>query len=375
MNEKEVGELRRRFRSEKTSITHILGCYVNDRREIVAEFDQSLGLMTEDEQERFLALLRKTLSGGLGKNLVDLPFETQEVMSGEAHRRLMTLRNTKLQDQEAVHSFYEAVSQALAMETSYLILIAHDAYDVPWHSKDGERQDDASAEVYSYLVCSICPVKQTKPALSYDFKENAFRDRALDWLVSAPDLGFLFPAFDNRSANIYSALLYTRSAEENHPEWIEAVFHSEAPMPAAAQKENFRYLLGESLGENCSMAVVQAVQDHLCDLMVQHKESHEREPLVVSGKTVERVLNHCGVPEEKVTAFHTQFRETFGEDAELPPGNLVEPQKFELHTPDVTIQVNPERTELVQTRTIDGIRYLLIRADDSVELNGVPVSL
>ena len=374
MNEKEVGELRRRFKHDKTSITHILGCYVNDRREIVSEFDQSLALMTEDEQDRFLALLRKALSGSIGKNLVDLPFATTEVVSGEAHKRLMNLRNSKLQDAEQIRAFYDLVAQSLPMETGYLILIAHDAYDVPWHSKDGDRQDDNSSEVYNYLICSICPVKQTKPALSYDFKENEFRDRVLDWLVSAPEVGFLFPAFDDRSANIYSTLLYTRSVENNYPELIEALFHSEAPMPAAAQKENFRYLLGESLGEACSIEVVQAVKEHFTDLVEQHKEAKEREPLVVTGKTVERVLSHCGVPEEKVEAFREQFSETFGEDAELPPTNLVEMKKFELHTPDVTIQVNPERPELVQTRTIDGIRYLLIRADDSVELNGVQIS-
>lgn len=196
----------------------------------------------------------------------------------------------------------------------------------------------------------------------------------MDWLVSAPELGFLFPAFDDRSANIYSALLYTRSAETNHPELIERIFHSEAPMPAAAQKDNFRYLLGESLGEACSIDVVQAVQDHFTDLIEQHKEAKERDPLTITGKTVERVLNHCGVPTEKVEAFHNQFNETFGEDTELHPRNLMETKKYELHTPDVTIQVNPERPDLVQTRTIDGIRYLLIRADDSVELNGVQIS-
>ena len=36
MNEKEVGELRRRLRPEKNSITHIRGCYVNEMGESVA---------------------------------------------------------------------------------------------------------------------------------------------------------------------------------------------------------------------------------------------------------------------------------------------------------------------------------------------------
>ena len=80
MNEKEVGELRRRLRPEKNSITHIRGCYVNEMGESVAQFDQSLALMTQEETETLLALLRRTLSGTLGKNLLDLSFETRQVV-------------------------------------------------------------------------------------------------------------------------------------------------------------------------------------------------------------------------------------------------------------------------------------------------------
>ena len=238
MNEKEVGELRRRLRPEKNSITHIRGCYVNEMGESVAQFDQSLALMTQEETETLLALLRRTLSGTLGKNLLDLSFETRQVVEGEEHRRLMRLRDTALKDEEAVEEFFQLVRQSLTLEGNYLILLVYDRYDVPYRAKDGERQEDAAAEVYSYLLCSICPVKQTKPALSYHVRENEFHNRRADWLVSPPELGFLFPAFDDRSTNLYNALYYTRDSGENHPELVEAVFRREAPMPAAAQKSS-----------------------------------------------------------------------------------------------------------------------------------------
>ena len=225
MNEKEVGELRRRFRSEKTAITHIHGCYVDERREIISEFDQSLAMMNEDEQDRFLTLLRKTLSGTIGRNLVDLSFETQEVVSGEAHRRLMALRDCKLQDEALRRSFYETVSQSLSLDTGYLILLACDAYDVPHRGRDDLALEDASEEVYTYILCSICPVKQAKPGLSYDRQENAFRGRVLDWLVGAPELGFLFPAFTGRSTDLYAALYYTRNVALCQEALIQALFH------------------------------------------------------------------------------------------------------------------------------------------------------
>ena len=123
MNEKEVGELRRRLRPEKNSITHIRGCYVNEMGESVAQFDQSLALMTQEETETLLALLRRTLSGTLGKNLLDLSFETRQVVEGEEHRRLMRLRDTALKDEEAVEEFFQLVRQSLTLEGNYLILL------------------------------------------------------------------------------------------------------------------------------------------------------------------------------------------------------------------------------------------------------------
>ena len=49
MNEREVAELRRRFKADKSNITHVCGCYVNENKEVISEFDQSLGMMTEEE--------------------------------------------------------------------------------------------------------------------------------------------------------------------------------------------------------------------------------------------------------------------------------------------------------------------------------------
>ena len=74
MNERELGELRRRLRPDRIRSTRIRGCYVNERREIISEFDQSLALMSESEAEKLLSLLRKCLSGGIGKNLSELTF-------------------------------------------------------------------------------------------------------------------------------------------------------------------------------------------------------------------------------------------------------------------------------------------------------------
>lgn len=270
MNEKEIAEIRRCFRSDKSNITHIRGCYVSEKGEILSQLDQPLSLMSQEETDELLAILRRTLSGVPGKNLLDIPFSTEQVAGSEEHALLMALRDSALKNDEAVQAFFQKVIQSLTLEGQYLILLVHDTYDVPYRSKDGDKQYEASSEVFSYVLCSICPVKITKPALSYYMYENAFHTCKTDWLVAPPALGFLFPAFDDRSTNLYSTLYYTRDTAEIHEEFVKTLFRQEPPMPAAVQKETFQSLLGDTLADDCSYEVVQAVHDQLYTAIEEH---------------------------------------------------------------------------------------------------------
>lgn len=375
MNEKEIAEIRRRFRPETSNITHIRGCCVNKEREIVSEFNQSIARMPEEDAENFLSVLKKTLSGRLDQNLIDIEFSTQQVVDSEEHKLLMALKNSALQDEEAVHALFDQIIASVVMEENYLILLASDTYDIPYRARDGQTVYDASSETYTYFLCSVCPVKMTKPALSYHAAENEFGSCTIDWLVSPPEMGFLFPSFDDRSANIYNSLYYTRRAEENYPEFIRAVFGREAPMPAAEQRETFQGVLCGALEEECSFETVQAVQEQLQNLREEHKANREEEPLAISKQQVKTILQTQGVSQERVQAFETQFDESLGAETRLAPQNMVETKKLEVTMPDVKIQVHPGREDLVETRKIDGIRYVLIRAEEGVELNGVPVHI
>ena len=375
MNEKEIAELRRRFRADHSNITAVRGCYVNEKREVVAEFRQSMTMCSREESEQILALLKKSLSGTLGKNLAEIEFETQQVVSGEEHALLMALRKSGLDDDDAVHEFFRRTIEATNMEGNYLILLAHDNYDVPYRSKDGESEGRDSEEVFSYIVCSLCPIKLTKPQLGFHVNENRFCNIAADWVVSAPELGFLFPAFDDRATNIYSALYYTKDLAENHGEFVDAIFKCPVPMPAAAQRESFGAVLSESVAEDCCFDVVHAVHEQMSGMIADHRENRDIEPLKLSKTQVKELLETCGVADERVSRFEERYDETFGEDTTLSPAALVGAKQLELTTPDVVIRVNPERADLVKTEVIDGRRYILIRADEGVELNGVPIAI
>ncbi|MBQ1265001.1 MAG: DUF4317 domain-containing protein [Oscillospiraceae bacterium] len=374
MTEKEVGELRRRLRPDRTNITAVRGCYVSDSREILSRFRQSVGLMTEEDKENYLALFKRVLSGAPDKNRIEITFRTQQVADSDEHRLLMALRSSRLDDEQALEKFYEKVIGSLQMEGHYLILLAHETYDVPFKSKDGSTLDD-SQESFSYVLCAICPVKPGKAALSYCAEEKEFHHRSTGWAASAPEVGFLFPAFDGRRTNLYNCLYYTRSAKDNHASLIDALFCVEAPKPAEEQRSTFGSLLGSALRDECSLEVMQNVHGELRQRIEIHKEMKSDEPLTIGKDDVRAVLQDCGVSEPHMAAFSVEYDRSFGSDALLSPRNLVGTKRMELKTPSVVVQIDAEHADLIETRRIGGVPYLLICADEGVEVNGVSIQI
>lgn len=375
MNDKEIGEIRRHLRRDRSNITAIYGCYVNDNKEIISEFRQSTGIMPENEADKYFGLLKRVLSGSIGKNLIDITFKTSQVAGSPEHQMLMDLRKTALKDDELRLSFYQKIIDNVVIEGNYLILIGCDSYDVPFKGKDDISSPDSSEETYTFLVCAVCPVKQTKANLHYVPEEKLFHDGAMNQPVSAPALGFLFPAFDNRATNIYNALYYTHDVKTGQDALIESLFNTPVPMPAAEQKKCFESLLTASLGEECSLDVVQTVHDQLCQRIELHKEAKVPEPLMIAKADVKEALASCGVSEEHLAKFSVDYDEAFGFEADLHPKNIIDNKHFEIKTPDVSIKVDPARADLIETRVIGGVKYIMICADENVEVNGVSIHI
>ena len=373
MNEKEIGEIRRRVRRDRSNMTAIYGCYVNAQKEIISEFRQPVGIMPENEAEKYFGVMKRALSGTIGKNLIDISFRTSQVAGSLEHTFLMDLRKSALADEQLRSEFYRKIIDSVSFEDNYLILAGCDSYDVPFKSKDDETQADASNEVYTYILCAVCPVKQTKPNLHYVPENKEFHDGGISHVVAAPELGFLFPAFDNRATNIYNALLYTRNTKESCQPFAEALFNLQIPKPAAEQKKTFEALLTTALDEECSLEVVQNRYDQICQSIELHKESKTTEPLLVSKEQVKGVLAASGISEQHISKFSVEYDEAFGFDAELHPKNIIDNKRFEINTPDVSIKVNPARSDLIETRIIGGVKYIMICADEDVEVNGVSI--
>lgn len=369
MTEKEISEIKRRFKFDRSSISKIYGCYISGK-EILSQFTIPIGLFPEEKADPIFKLLKKTLSGSLGKNLLDIAFSTEQVSNSEEHKLLMSLRESELENPEILTQFYEKILGSYITEESYLVLLALDKYDVPKFSKNDDMEE--SEEIFKYLLCSVCPVKLTKQGLGFSVSENNFMSIGAQTAVNAPEIGFLFPAFDDRSANIYNALYYTKSASENHPEFIESIFHTEIMMPAEEQKEAFRSLVAEAAETSCNYEFVQSVHGAITEMIDEHKSSKDPEPLLIGKNDVKRVLTACGATEEEMETFEEKFNSSFGERAEIPPQNIIDAKQFEVKTGHAVLKIEPEYSHIVDTRIIDGVKYIMVRADE-VEVNGIRI--
>lgn len=371
MIKKEVLEIRKLFTPSKCNLTRICGCYVDAEKNKRTHLKEAFLSIPEEEAFKYFDIFRKALSGTIGKNLLNMEFPLEQEAPGGTQEFLMRLRASQLQDEELIEEFYDRIIENYIYGENYYIILVHGAYDLPKRASDGTDMWDAADDVYHYLFCCICPVNLSKAGLCYNAEANVIEDRVRDWVVDAPDLGFLFPAFNDRNTDIHNLLYYSKNPEQLQAELIDQVLGCTQPMSAKGQKETFNVLVEETLGEHCDYESVRGIHEQLTELMTDNQDAAV--PLELDKTEVKKLLANHGATTENLESFEQYYDNSVGEKASLLASNVASTRKFQIKTPDVLVQVNPERTDLVETKVINGKSYLLIEVNDRVEVNGISV--
>ena len=373
MISKEILEIKKQFTPENCAITRMCGCYVDHEKNRKCEINRSFLSLPEEEAFKYFEIFKQTLTGTVGKKLINMEFPLHQEEAGGTQEFLYRLRNSKLEDEALIDEFYNKIIDNFEYGENYYIILIHAVYDVPGKASDGSEMFDASDNVYEYILCSICPVKLSKAGLSYDVDQNSIVGRNRDWVVDPPVKGFLFPAFNDRTADIHQALYFTKKPEELQPKLIEELLGSDIPLSAENQKVTFNEILSETLGEECNFEMVRCIHDNLQEMIEENKE--EPEPLELDKFDMRRLLEQSGASEEKLEKVETVFTQTAGEKRRLMAANVAETKKFSIETPDVVIKVSPDRADLVETRIIDDRKCLVIAINDHVEVNGLDIEM
>ncbi len=396
-------ELKKRFRKDLTTFTHLSGCYVNSEKHIVSKFSEFFLGLEEDELLKYLEIAKKVLSGTIGNNILKLDFQLDEDFTNQRQTSLIQLKNSGLKDNQLLDEFYELIIEHYDYPDNFLILIFHDAYDVMTKTKDNKMLDD-SEEVYDYLLCAICPVSLSKSGLSYLEDEDKIKARIRDWVVDMPTNGFVFPAFVDRSSDVNAVTYYARRPKEPHPELMEKVLGCHRKQTTTIQKETFQSLVKDSLGleEEQADTVFMDVQDQLKTMVDEYKSLYEGtdlEPITLTTDHVQELLVESGVPEEITGQIEDSYQESFGDDLPLAEGLIdqkvlkasaqtakertlkkqikVLSRKLEEANKepdgDILVQVTPEKASEIKSEIIHGQKCMIIpiAEDEKVVINGL----
>ena len=373
MTRKELNEIKSQYTLEDCGILRLCGCYVDGERNKITQFNENFLNLPEEEKHKYFDIFKKTLSGTPGKNLVDMKFNVDAYADEGARTFLMNLRDSGLKDDRLLNEFYDRIINNYSYVGNYLILLINQVYDIPAVTTDNIEMDDASDEVYSYILCSICHVNLSKSGLGYDEEDNNFHDKKQNHMVDVPDVGFLFPAFNKRSADEDMTLFYTKDVSEFEDGLIDCLLDCAVPLPAKQQKETFTSLVNEALGEEADLEIVKNIHENL-EQIIEEKKQESPAPVMLDKTEMKDLLEKSGVKEEKLENFEEHFEMAAGEHGKLVASNVSSGKKFEVKTPDVVIKINSDKTDIVSTQIIDGRQCLVIQIDERLEVNGISVN-
>ena len=369
MDRKEIQEIRKTMTKDRCVIDRMTGCFVGEDGTIITQLKQTFRALQDEELEKYCELFRKTLTGKIGKNLFTMEFPLQEEQTGGKQAMMFRMLQSDYSDEELNNEFFTHILEHLDLAGRHLIVLAHGVYDVPGRSSDGIDMEDASENVYSFMVCCICPVVEVKEGLCYDEETLSFLNKKSDLGVQMPELGFLFPAFHDRGADIHQSLYYAKKEDERHPELMDGLIGGDMPVTESVQKELFTCLVEQTLGRDCDFENVKNLTDALDEMVKQSEDSEE--PLELGKTEVRRILNDSGVKPQAMEQFEETFDQEVGEGKTFRAENIAGRTVMEIKSPSVKISVKSEMSSMITTKVIDGREYILIPVQDDIELNGI----
>ena len=367
----DVLEIRKRFKKEKATIGRITGCYVTGAdKQIKTYIDTDFVDLEEAEQFKYIEIIKKGLSGVLNKNLLSLSFKEEALGAGGSQQALLALRDSELKNKDMLEAFYQQIIDTYYYVGNYLILMIHDVYDVMTKTEDKMSLDE-SEEVYSYVLCCICPVNLSKPGLSYHEEENVIGNRNRDWVVDMPDAAFLYPAFNDRSSDVNEVLYYVKNIEEMHSEFIDNVLGCIETVPSTVEKEIFNQIVEEVINDAPgydTFEVVRSINSQLNDMA---ENMVFGEPMTIQKDDMVDLMVKSGLKEEHIPIVEEKFEKAMGEDVKLHLDNVREKKSLEVKSDEMQIKVKSEAADIVEIRVIDGRKCLVIPMNSDIEVNGI----
>lgn len=398
MDKRDVAELRKRFKKESCTISRMAGCYVDINRKKIVKLNETFLNLPDEEFYKYLELAKKTMAGTVGNNILEVEFNPDELNSGK-QQFLLGLRESELKNEELLDRLYDIIIEGYQNLSNYLILVFHDCYDIISRTTDKQKLDE-SEEVFDYLLVSVCPVELSKAGLGYRQEDNRIGARIRDYVVGAPALGFLFPAFSEGSADVNKIDYFVKDPKDSKSDFIENVLGCAAKKTGVENRKAFARIIqdafenDEEKGQEALVDIQESFQLR-CD-EIEQEELPLSAPIVLDAKVLEEVLSENDIPEEAARVIKDVCAEEFKDetpfistlvDTKSLEKSLEEREKQNLvkevaglkaqltaqaGEKEIVLKISDDKANEIKADYVDGRRYVMIPfdEDDEIKVNG-----
>lgn len=375
MNKKEIAEIKKNFSEGSGFLTlnRVLTAYVDPSKNIHGKTVRLHSIIPEDEGAVLMEMMKKVLSGSLGKNLAEYAFPNSAYEEGGAQKLLYSLVRSKLEDEEIASAFVERIVTKMDYESAYSIVSGYCSYSIMTRDKNDEKSDNVTEE-YNFVITAICPVNTGSDGLVFDEESDSIIKKTnTEMIISrAPTDGFIYPVFSDRSPDVNSVMCYVKTADKPNVSVVNDLLECEYVMSPKHEKVCFQQVLNTVVGDELDYTVITAVNEKVKEVVEQSK--HETERTVIDDKKLRHILAETGVSEERLECLEAVYKETVGEVA-LTASNLIN-SKTVVALPEITINIGKDATDKVRTSIIQGRRCLIIDLDDpTICINGLETTL
>ena len=374
MNKKEIAEIRKNFSDDCGFFTvgHVLSAFVDSEKNIKYKANRLYNTLPAEEAELIMIILKKVLSGQIGKNLLEYQFPNEAYEEGNSQHLLYNVMKSKLLDDELADNFLNTIVEKMEYVSTYAIFSAHCTYNVLKKNKNDDFDEEADME-YNFIITAICPVNIRMDGLIFDDITNEIVKKPnSDRIVEMPSDGFLFPVFSDRTPDINGVMYYTKNAKKPNTSIVDELLGCEFVMSCQSEKATFHSILNNVVADELDYSMITTVNEKIQEIVDQN--SHETEIPTIDKTRLSSILWESGVSQEKLEHLPKVYETALGNKT-LTAVNLVD-KKTVVSVPSITVNIGKDGVDKVRTQVIEGKKCLVIDLDDpEVEINGLSATI
>lgn len=354
MNKKEISIVKRMLGKDKGVLTQLNCCYIRHDRSVIAETKENFFALSEEEQEKYLTIFRKCLTGKEGKNQIPIDFPLNAEKSGHMQSMLYTWTQGFVNPSEL---YQQIIRSYTWVGEQFVILFGSGISNLPTKASDGAVLED-SENVYRFTICCICPVDLSGEGLVYSKEDTSFKAMEKKWTIQQPVNGFVFPALHDGEPDIHSLLYFAK--KELHAEFITDGLECDLPLSETAQQEYFSAAITEAFPNNYTLDTAAQVYQKVQECIETEKET-------LDVKDLQGLLKECGADEERLKELENKFPEHLS----LHTKNIIDEKKYVITGPGIRVQVDAENMDVLEYKEVDGRSYLCIPVDAGLEKDDI----